>query len=459
MTTASSVLSQFAATGVQSSFHGRHINPQIMAGLDGSNWRLKDYVERGGYQALRKILGKDGSAPHAETGVSGMTPDQVIAEVKAGSLRGRGGAGFPTGLKWSFMPRQFPGQKYLVCNSDEGEPGTAKDRDIMQYNPHVVIEGMAIAAYAMGISVGYNYIHGEIFATYQRFEEALEEARAAGLLGDNILGSSFNFQLHAAHGFGAYICGEETALLESLEGKKGQPRFKPPFPASFGLYGKPTTINNTETFAAVPWIIRNGGAAYLACGKPNNGGTKIFTISGDVERPGNYEIPLGTPFAKLLELAGGVRGGKKLKAVIPGGSSMPVLPADIMMATDMDYDSIAKAGSMLGSGAVIVMDETRCMVKSLLRLSYFYMHESCGQCTPCREGTGWLWRMVERIENGQGRPSDLDMLNSVSDNIQGRTICALGDAAAMPVRAMIKHFRAEFEHHITHKTCQVPVYA
>ena len=449
MTTASSVLSQFAATGVQTSFHGRHISPQIMAGLDGSNWRLKDYEARGGYQALRKILGQDGG--------EGMTPDQVIAEVKASSLRGRGGAGFPTGLKWSFMPRQFPGQKYLVCNSDEGEPGTAKDRDIMQYNPHIVIEGMAIAAYAMGISVGYNYIHGEIFTTYQRFEEALEEARSSGLLGNNILGSTYSFQLHAAHGFGAYICGEETALLESLEGKKGQPRFKPPFPASFGLYGKPTTINNTETFAAVPWIIRNGGQAYLECGKPNNGGTKIFTISGDVERPGNYEIPMGTPFATLLELAGGMRGGRKLKAVIPGGSSMPVLPADIMMATNMDYDSIAKAGSMLGSGAVIVMDETRCMVKCLLRLSYFYMHESCGQCTPCREGTGWLWRMVDRIEHGQGRESDLDLLNSVSDNIQGRTICALGDAAAMPVRAMIKHFRAEFEHHITHTTCLVPV--
>ncbi len=445
------LLSQFQATGVQSCFHGRHINPQIYAGLDGSNWRLKDYQARGGYQALRKILGLDGEPALAQ--------DQVIATLKESALRGRGGAGFPTGLKWSFMPRQFPGQKYLVCNSDEGEPGTCKDRDILQYNPHIVIEGMAIAAYAMGISVGYNYIHGEIFQTYDRFEEALEEARAAGLLGNNILGSSFSFQLHAFHGFGAYICGEETALLESLEGKKGQPRFKPPFPASFGLYGKPTTINNTETFAAVPWIIRNGGAAYLACGKPNNGGTKIFSISGDVERPGNYEIPMGTPFAKLLELAGGVRGGRALKAVIPGGSSMPVLPAHIMMATDMDYDSIAKAGSMLGSGAVIVMDETRCMVKSLLRLSYFYMHESCGQCTPCREGTGWLWRMVNRIENGQGRPSDLDLLNSVSDGIQGRTICALGDAAAMPVRAMIKHFRAEFEHHIEHKTCMVPVYA
>jgi len=441
----SDTLNDFRATGQDTCFHGRHINPQIYADLTGANWGLKDYEKRGGYAALRKILGQDGGP--------GLTQDEVIATVKASALRGRGGAGFPSGLKWSFMPRQFPGQKYLVCNSDEGEPGTCKDRDILQYNPHIVIEGMAIAAYAMGITVGYNYIHGEIFATYERFEAALEEARAAGYLGDKIMGSAFSFQLHAFHGFGAYICGEETALLESLEGKKGQPRFKPPFPASYGLYGKPTTINNTETFAAVPWIIRNGGEAYLACGKPNNGGTKIFSVSGDVQRPGNYEVPLGTPFSKLLELAGGMRPGRQLKAVIPGGSSMPVLPADIMMATDMDYDSIAKAGSMLGSGAVIVMDDTRCMVKSLLRLSYFYMHESCGQCTPCREGTGWLWRMVERIENGQGRESDLEQLNRVADGIQGRTICALGDAAAMPVRAMIKHFRHEFEHHIKHKAC------
>jgi NADH-quinone oxidoreductase subunit F len=356
------------------------------------------------------------------------------------------------------MPRQFFGQKYLVCNSDEGEPGTCKDRDILEFNPHIVIEGMAIAAYAMGISVGYNYIHGEIFDVYERFEQALDEARAAGFLGDGIMGSAFNFQLHAFHGYGAYICGEETALLESLEGKKGQPRFKPPFPASFGLYGKPTTINNTETFAAVPWIIRNGGPAFLEVGKPNNGGTKIFSVSGDVERPGNYEIPLGTPFAKLLELAGGVRNGRKLKMVIPGGSSMPVLPAEIMMATDMDYDSISKAGSMLGSGAVIVMDDTRCAVKSLLRLSYFYYEESCGQCTPCREGTGWLWRMVDRIERGEGTAADLDRLGEVADNIQGRTICALGDAAAMPVKAFLKHYRAEFEHHIEHKRCIVPAY-
>jgi len=439
-------LSRFKSQGVETAFHGRHLGAQIMADLDGKNWRLKDYEARGGYQAIRKILAGEG----------GMTPDQVVAEVKASGLRGRGGAGFPTGLKWSFMPRQFPGQKYLVCNSDEGEPGTCKDRDILAFNPHIVIEGMIIAAYAMGISVGYNYIHGEIFEIYDRFEEALEEARAAGYLGDNILGSSYNFQLHGFHGFGAYICGEETALLESLEGKKGQPRFKPPFPASFGIYGKPTTINNTETFAAVPWIIRNGGDAYLACGKPNNGGTKIYSVVGDVNKPGNYEIPMGTPFSTLLELAGGVRTGRKLKAVIPGGSSAPVLPASIMMELTMDYDSIAKAGSMLGSGAVIVMDDSRCMVESLLRLSYFYQHESCGQCTPCREGTGWLWRMVDRIEHGHGKMEDIDLLNSVADNIQGRTICALGDAAAMPVRAMIKHFRSEFVHHVEHKTCQVP---
>ena len=445
-------LSKFQAKGLETCFHDRHINPQIYAGLDGSNWRLKEYEARGGYQALRKIL-----TANAE-GVPGMTPDQVVADVKASGLRGRGGAGFPTGLKWSFMPRALPVQKYLVCNSDEGEPGTCKDRDILAYNPHIVIEGMIIAAYAMGISVGYNYIHGEIFGVYERFEEALEEARAAGYLGDRILGSNHSFQLHAFHGFGAYICGEETALLESLEGKKGQPRFKPPFPASFGLYGKPTTINNTETFAAVPWIIRNGGQAYLECGKPNNGGTKIFSMVGDVERPGNYEIPLGTPFSKILELAGGVKGGRKLKAVIPGGSSAPVLPAATMMDCTMDYDSIAKAGSMLGSGAVIVMDETRCMVKSLLRLSYFYSHESCGQCTPCREGTGWLWRLVNRLEHGQGKAEDLALLDSVAESIMGRTICALGDAAAMPVRGMLKHFRDEFAYHVEHKRCVVPAY-
>ena len=318
---------------------------------------LATYVAHGGYQALRRSVTEK---------VSG---DHIIAELKTSALRGRGGAGFPTGLKWSFMPRAFQGDKYIVCNSDEGEPGTFKDRDILRYNPHQLIEGMAIAGYVLGAKVGYNYIHGEIFDCYEIFEAALKEAREAGYLGDRLFGTDFCFQLHAHHGYGAYICGEETALLESIEGKKGQPRFKPPFPASHGLYGKPTTINNTETFAAIPWIINNGGEAFQALGKPNNGGTKIFSVSGHVNRPGVYEIPLGTPFAALLEMCGGMRGGRKLKAVIPGGSSAPVLPADIMMDCTMDYDSISKAGSMLGSGAVIVMDETTCMVKSLERLS------------------------------------------------------------------------------------------
>ncbi|MDB5813410.1 MAG: NADH-quinone oxidoreductase subunit [Rhodocyclales bacterium] len=417
----------------------------ILDGIAGEQtWRLDDYVKRNGYDALKKIL------------ANGIKPEEVIAELKKSALRGRGGAGFPTGLKWSFMPRAFPGAKYVVCNSDEGEPGTFKDRDILRYNPHALIEGMIIAGYAMGSGVGYNYIHGEIFAEYDRFEEALVEARAAGLLGQKILGSEFSFELYAHHGYGAYICGEETALLESLEGKKGQPRFKPPFPASYGLYGKPTTINNTETFASVPYIIREGGDAFLGLGKPNNGGTKLFSVSGHVNKPGNYEVPLGTPFSVLLEMAGGMRGGRKLKAVIPGGSSAPVLPADVMMATTMDYDAIAKAGSMLGSGAVIVMDETTCMVKALERLAYFYFEESCGQCTPCREGTGWLYRIINRIEHGQGRQEDLDVLDNVAENIMGRTICALGDAAAMPVRSFIKHFRAEFQYHVDNKCCVVP---
>ena len=417
----------------------------IFNGVDTQDphcWTLESYVARGGYEGLKKLLG------------TGMTQDDVIAEVKAAGLRGRGGAGFPTGLKWSFMPRSFPGAIYVVCNTDEGEPGTFKDRDIMHSNPHALIEGMIIAGFAMGAVAGYNYVHGEIFEDYERFEVALDEARAAGFLGKNIMGSEFSFELYAHHGYGAYICGEETALLESLEGKKGQPRFKPPFPASFGLYGKPTTINNTETFASVPFIIRDGAASFNQFGLENNFGTKLFSVSGHVERPGNYEVPLGTPFSKLLEMCGGMKDGKKLKAVIPGGSSAPVIPADIMMQTNMDYDSIAKAGSMLGSGAVIVMDEDVCMVKALERLAYFYHEESCGQCTPCREGTGWLYRIIHRIENGEGRPEDLDLLESVGDQMAGKTICALADAAVMPVQGMMKHFRDEFEYHIEHKKCK-----
>lgn len=421
------------------------LNPLLTTGWSrgDAGWRLRDYESRGGYVQLRRLLNDK------------VSQDDLIAEVKKSVLRGRGGAGFPTGLKWSFMPRAFPGDKYVVCNSDEGEPGTFKDRDLMRFDPHSVIEGMIIAGYAMGAQRGYNYIHGEIFDIYERFEEALDEARAAGFLGNKILGSDFSFDLFAHHGYGAYICGEETGLLESIEGKKGQPRYKPPFPASYGLYGKPTTINNTETFAAIPFILAMGGENFLGLGKPNNGGTKLFSVSGHVNRPGNYEVPLGTPFSTLLELAGGMRGGRKLKAVIPGGSSAPVLPAEIMMNTTMDYDSIAKAGSMLGSGAVIVMDETTCMVKALERLSYFYFEESCGQCTPCREGTGWLYRVVHRIEHGEGRPEDLDQLNRVTDNIMGRTICALGDAASLPVRSFINHFRSEFEYHIENKKCLV----
>lgn len=398
---------------------------------------LETYRSIGGYEALKRVVTEK------------VPPTEIISEIKLSGLRGRGGAGFPTGLKWSFMPRYFDGDKYIVCNTDEGEPGTFKDRDIIRYNPHQLIEGMAIAAYTMGVKVGYNYIHGEIWAEYEIFEKALDEARAAGFLGENLFGTNFSFNLHAHHGYGAYICGEETALIESIEGKKGQPRFKPPFPASFGVFGKPTTINNTETFTSVPYIIQHGGQKFLELGVPNSGGTKLFSVSGHVEKPGNFEIGMGTPFPDLLAMAGGVWKGRKLKAVIPGGSSVPVVPADIMMQCTMDYDSISKVGgSMLGAGSVIVMDESTDMVKALDRLSYFYYEESCGQCTPCREGTGWLWRVVRRIADGKGRMEDLDLLTDVSNNISGRTICALGDAAATPVISFIKHFRPEFEYYI-----------
>jgi len=406
-------------------------------------WTLPTYESSGGYKVWKRILKEKTS------------PEEIISELKTSALRGRGGAGFPTGLKWSFMPRNTPGQKYIVCNSDEGEPGTCKDRDILRYNPHALIEGMAIAGYTIGASAGYNYMRGEFFEPIDRFEAALEEAYAAGLLGKNILGSGIDFDLYSHIGAGAYICGEETALLESLEGKKGQPRFKPPFPASYGLFGRPTTINNTETLASVPYIMAKGGHWFADLGKPNNGGSKIFCVTGHVNNPGNFEVPMGTPFAELLEMAGGMRNGKKLKAVIPGGSSTPVLPAEVAMGMDMDYDSIAKAGSMLGAGSVIIIDETTCMVKALARLSYFYYEESCGQCTPCREGTGWLSRVVNRIENGKGRQEDLDLLVDVANKIGGRTICGLGDAAAMPVTSFLEHFRDEFQYHIDHKRCMV----
>ncbi len=406
-------------------------------------WTLDSYRSVGGYSVWEKILKEK------------MPADAIIAELKTSVLRGRGGAGFPTGLKWSFMPRNVGGQKYIVCNSDEGEPGTCKDRDILRYNPHQLVEGMAIAGYTIGATQGYNYIRGEFWEPYERFQAAIEEARAAGLLGKNIMGSGIDFDIEVHLGGGAYVCGEETALLESIEGKKGQPRFKPPFPASYGLYGRPTTINNTESLASVPVILQNGGKWFLELGKPNNGGVKLFCVSGHVNKPGNYEVPMGMPFAELLEMAGGVWKGRKLKAVIPGGSSTPVLPAEIAMQMTMDYDSISKSGSMLGAGSVIVMDETTCMVKALARISQFYYEESCGQCTPCREGTGWLARVVHRIEHGQGTQEDLDRLAQTASQIEGHTICALGDAAAMPVRSFIKHFRQEFQYHIDHKKCMV----
>ncbi len=398
---------------------------------------LESYLKVGGYQAWQKILEEK------------MSPDDVIDEVKTSGLRGRGGAGFPTGLKWSFMPKDMPGQKYIVCNSDESEPGTCKDRDILRFNPHALVEGMAIAGYSIGATVGYNYMRGEFMdEPFIHFEQAVKEAYELGWLGKDIKGTGVDFDLYGSLGAGAYICGEETALLESLEGKKGQPRFKPPFPASYGLYGRPTTINNTESLASIPSIIRNGGEWFAKMGVEGAGGEKLFSMSGHLENPGNFEIPLGTPFKDLLEMAGGVWKGRKLKAVIPGGSSVPVLPAEVMMELTMDYDTIQNAGSYLGSGAVMVIDDQTDMVKLLQRISRFYHSESCGQCTPCREGTGWLYRMLTRIVNGKGTMEDIDILDDVAHKIEGRTICALGDAAAMPVWSFIKHYRHEFEYYV-----------
>jgi len=403
------------------------------------SWELATYQRIGGYDAWKKILAEK---PPRE---------QVIDQVKASGLRGRGGAAFPVGVKWSFMPRNATMQKYAVCNSDESEPGTCHDRDILRYNPHSLIEGLAIGGYCMNATVGYNYIRGEFLGEpVPRFEAALQEAYAAGLLGKNILGSGIDFDLYTFVGAGAYICGEETALLDSLEGKTGKPRFKPPFPAAFGLYGMPTTINNTQSYASVPTILRKGAQWFAELGPKNSGGTAIFSVSGHVNKPGNFELPLGIPFAELLELAGGVLDGRALKAVIPGGSSVPVVPAETMLKLNMDYDSLKAGGSSIGSAAVIVMDETTCMVRVLERLSRFYKSESCGQCTPCREGTGWLNRTLKRILAGQGAPSDLDLLLDVANRIEGHTICGLGDAAAWPVQSFLKHFRPEFEYMIEH---------
>ncbi|PCI36300.1 MAG: NADH-quinone oxidoreductase subunit F [Thiotrichales bacterium] len=397
---------------------------------------LESYEKAGGYSALRKIIKEK------------TDPDTIIEEIKASNLRGRGGAGFPTGLKWSFIPRNVSGQKYVVCNSDEGEPGTCKDRDIMRFNPHQLIEGMAIAGYVFGATVGYNYIRGEFWEPFAVMEEALKEAKANNLLGKNILGSDFEFELHNHVGAGAYICGEETALLNSLEGRKGQPRFKPPYPANYGLYGRPTNINNTETFASVPVILEKGGKWFADLGTPKSGGTKLFSVTGRVQNPGNFEVPLGISFKELLKLAGGLYPNRKLKAVIPGGSSSKVLTAAEIENINMDYESIAKAGSMLGSGAVIILDDTVDMVALLKRIADFYHEESCGQCTPCREGVGWMARMIKRILHGDAQASDLDKLVDIAGNIEGHTICGFGDAAAWPVQSFIAKFRGEFEEHL-----------
>jgi NADH-quinone oxidoreductase subunit F len=402
-------------------------------------WELATYRQIGGYEVWEKILAEK---PPRES---------IIDALKTSGLRGRGGAGFPTGTKWSFMPRQSPVQKYLVCNSDESEPGTCHDRDILRYNPHSLIEGLAIAGYATHATVAYNYIRGEFLGEpVPRFEAALKEAYDAGLLGKNVKGTGVDMDIYTFVGAGAYICGEETALLDSLEGKPGKPRFKPPFPAAFGLYGAPTTINNTQSFASAPTIMRKGPQWFAALGPQNSGGTVIFSVSGHVAKPGNFELPLGIPFVDLLELAGGIWKGRKMKACIPGGSSVPVVPAETMLKAKMDYDSLRAAGSSLGSAAVVVMDETTCMVRMLERISRFYMSESCGQCTPCREGTGWMNRMIKRVIAGQARREELGLLLDVANRIEGHTICALGDAAAWPVQSFLKHYRHEFEYMIDH---------
>jgi len=422
---------------------GSYPNFMLRGAGDFDNWPREIYeAKHEGYIALRKALQ--------------MEPSAVIDEMKASQLRGRGGAGFLTGQKWSFMPKDTPEKKltrYLVCNADEGEPGTFKDRAIMEFNPHQLIEGMIIGGWAMQCKAGFIYVRGEFKWLIDKLDAALQQARDAGYLGKDILGSGFDFDILTYRGAGAYICGEETALLNSLEGRRGEPRVKPPFPAQVGAYGQPTTVNNVETLAAVPVILRMGGEEYARIGTPKNTGTRIFGISGHVKRPGLYELPLGLPLEFLLnDIAGGSSTGRKLKAVIPGGSSAPMFDVTDFDCP-MDFDSVAKRGSMAGSGGLIVMDEDTCMVQATLRLAKFYAHESCGQCTPCREGTNWLEMILHRLEHGQGRKEDLDLMASLMPRIGMRTLCALGDAACGPVQSALQKFRHEFEHHVTHKTC------
>ncbi len=403
--------------------------------------KIEDYIGAGGYQGARKALF--------------MAPDEIIEEVKRSNLRGRGGAGFPTGIKWSFVPKDSPKEKYLCINADEGEPGTFKDKYIMREAPHLLIEGAIIASWAVGINTAYIYIRGEYGKVALILEKAIEEAYAKGFLGKNIFGTDFSLDIFVHRGAGAYICGEETALIESLEGKRGQPRIRPPFPATYGLYGCPTVVNNVETLANLPAIIKNGGEWFASLGVGKSGGTKLFAVSGHVKRPGLYELPMGTSLKTLIyDYAGGIRGNHRLKGVIPGGSSSPILkPEEIEVP--LDYESLAQAGSMLGSGAVIVLDETACMAKVLQVITRFYAHESCGQCTPCRQGTAWMARIAERIVRGMGREGDVDLLMDIARSMMGKTICPLADAAAMPVIAICEKYREELEEHIRERKCPV----
>ncbi len=403
---------------------------------------IDTYLATGGYEAFRKALE--------------MTPEEIIEEVKASNLRGRGGAGFPTGMKWGFVPRESPLPKYVVVNADEGEPGTCKDRLLMEHDPHQLLEGMLIAARAVGAERGYIYIRGEYRYLIEILDRAIGEAYERGFLGDNILGTGMRFHVYTHSGAGSYECGEESALLESLEGKRGVPRIRPPFPATAGLFQCPTVLNNVETFCAIPAIIRDGGKAFAALGTPRNGGTRLFCISGHVNRPGVYELPMGFNLLRMIhEVAGGVRDGRKLKAVIPGGSSCPVLKAE-ECDLPMDFDSVAQAGSMLGSGGVVVMDETTDMVRVAVRIAKFYQHESCGWCVPCREGTTWLRHLLTRIDQGIAKPSELDLVVEICNNMLGRTFCPLGDAAAMPIRSFVMKFREEFEARLRRPMVAVP---
>src|SRR5438132_678146 len=404
---------------------------------------LEVYKSRGGYRAWEKV-------------VRNMTAAQLIDEVKASGLRGRGGAGFPTGMKWSFVPKDNPKPKYLVCNADESEPGTFKDRLLIERDPHAVIEGTLIAAYAIQSHTAFIYIRGEFAFGAKVLERAVEEATQAGYIGNNIAGTDYQLNVIVHKGAGAYICGEETALLSSLEGGRGWPKVKPPFPATHGLFGCPTVVNNVETLAALPWIIEHGADAYAAMGTDKSKGTKLFSVSGHINKPGVYELEMGYPFMKFLEEdCGGVPHGRKLKGVIPGGGSMPVLRPDELEKVNLDYESVQAAGSLLGSGGVIVMDDATCMVRAAWNLARFFAHESCGQCSPCREGCHWMEKIFHRIEQGVGRKGDLELILNVSGNIMGNTICPFGDAAAMPAAAFIRKYREEVEEHIAQRRCVV----